>query len=76
VDGTLSFDDGKTFVDKAASYRVVMNNFMADGGDGYTVFRSCTNALGGDVDLDAFAAYLAAHPNLAPPVLDRIHKDA
>jgi 5'-nucleotidase len=53
-----------------------MNNFMADGGDGYTVFRSCTNALGGDVDLDAFAAYLAAHPNLAPPVLDRIHKDA
>ena len=76
VDGTLSFDDGKTFVDKATSYRVVMNNFMADGGDGYTVFRSCTNALGGDVDLDAFAAYLAAHPNLAPPVLDRIHKDA
>ena len=76
VDGTLSFDNGATFVDKAASYRVVMNNFMADGGDGYTVFRSCTNALGGDVDLDAFAAYLAAHPNLAPPVLDRIHKDA
>jgi 5'-nucleotidase len=76
VDGTLSFDNGSTFVDKATSYRVVMNNFMADGGDGYTVFRSCTNALGGDVDLDAFAAYLAAHPNLAPPVLDRIHKDA
>ena len=44
--------------------------------DGYTVFRSCTDALGGDVDLDAFAAYLAAHPNLGPPPLDRIHKDA
>ena len=76
VDGTLSFDSGATFVDKAASYRVVMNNFMADGGDGYTVFRSCTDALGGDVDLDAFTAYLAAHPNLGPPPLDRIHKDA
>ena len=76
VDGTLSFDNGATFVDKAASYQVVMNNFMADGGDGYTVFRSCTNALGGDVDLDAFTAYLAAHPNLGPPPLDRIHKDA
>jgi 5'-nucleotidase len=76
VDGTLSFDNGATFVDKAASYRVVMNNFMADGGDGYTVFRSCTDALGGDVDLDAFTAYLAAHPNLGPPPLDRIHRDA
>ena len=76
VDGTLSFDSGATFVDKAASYRVVMNNFMADGGDGYTVFRSCTDALGGDVDLDAFTAYLAAHRPLAPPPLDRIHKDA
>jgi 5'-nucleotidase len=76
VDGTLSLDNGATFVDKAASYRVVMNNFMADGGDGYTVFRSCTDALGGDVDLDAFTAYLAGHPNLGAPPLDRIHKDA
>ena len=33
-----------------------MNNFMADGGDGYTVFRDqCTDPLGGEVDLDAFA---------------------
>ena len=76
VDGTLSFDNGATFVDKAASYRVVMNNFIADGGDGYTVFRSCTDPLGGDVDLDAFTAYLVAHQPLAPPPLDRIHKDA
>jgi 5'-nucleotidase len=76
VDGTLSFDDGATFVNKAASYRVVMNNFMADGGDGYTVFRSCTNPLGGDVDLDAFTAYLDKHKPVAAPLLDRIHKDA
>jgi 5'-nucleotidase len=76
VDGTLSVDNGATFVDKAASYRIVMNNFMADGGDGYTVFRSCTDPLGGDVDLDAFTAYLGKHKPLAPPALDRIHKDA
>ncbi|HET8743340.1 MAG TPA: bifunctional metallophosphatase/5'-nucleotidase [Gaiella sp.] len=76
VDGTLSFDDGATFVDKAASYRVALNNFTADGGDGFTVFRSCTDPLGGDVDLDAFVAYLGSHPSLAPPQLDRIHKDA
>jgi 5'-nucleotidase len=76
VDGTLSFDNGATFVDKATSYRVALNNFTADGGDGFTVFRSCTDPLGGDVDLDAFTAYLAAHQPLAPPPLDRIHKDA
>ena len=69
-DGSLTING--TPVDKAASYRVAMNNFMADGGDGYTVFRSCTTALGGEVDLDAFTRYLAAHPNLAPPTLNRI----
>jgi 5'-nucleotidase len=74
VDGTVSFDGGTSFIDKNASYRVSMNNFMADGGDGYTVFRSCTNALGGEVDLDAFARYLGAHPNLAPPALNRIKR--
>jgi len=72
VDGTLSF--GGVAVDKAASYRVAMNNFMADGGDGYTVFKSCTSPLGGAVDLDAFAAYLGKHPGLAPPALNRITK--
>jgi 5'-nucleotidase len=74
VDGTVSFDGGTTFIDKAASYRVSMNNFMADGGDNYTVFKSCTQPLGGAVDLDAFAAYLSAHSPVAPPVLNRITK--
>jgi 5'-nucleotidase len=74
VDGTVSFDGGATPIDKAASYRVAMNNFMADGGDNYTVFRSCTEALGGEVDLDAFARYLGAHSPVAPPPLNRIEK--
>jgi 5'-nucleotidase len=74
VDGSVSFDGGATRIDKAASYRVVVNNFMADGGDNYTVFRACTQPLGGDVDLDAFARYLAAHSPLAPPALNRIEK--
>jgi 5'-nucleotidase len=74
VDGTVSFDDGATPIDKAASYRVVVNNFMADGGDNYTVFRSCTQPLGGEVDLDAFARYLDAHSPVAPPPLTRIEK--
>ena len=37
-----------------------MNNFLADGGDGFTVFAECTEPLGGEIDLDAFARYLEA----------------
>ena len=72
VDGSVTF--GGVAVDKALPYRVAMNNFMADGGDNYTVFRSCTDPLGGDVDLDAFAAYLGKHSPVAPPPLNRIEK--
>jgi 5'-nucleotidase len=72
VDGSVTF--GGMAVSKAASYRVAVNNFMADGGDNYTVFRSCTQPLGGEVDLDAFARYLGAHSPVAPPALNRIEK--
>ena len=74
VDGSVSFDGGGTPISKAVTYRVAVNNFMADGGDGYTVFRSCTAPLGGEVDLDAFARYLGAHSPVAPPPLNRIEK--
>jgi 5'-nucleotidase len=70
TDGSLKI--GGVAVDKAASYRVVLNNFIADGGDGFTVFKSCTNPLGGDVDIDAFARYLGAKSPLSPPPLNRI----
>jgi 5'-nucleotidase len=70
----VSFDGGTTPIDKSASYRVAVNNFMADGGDNYTVFRSCTEPLGGEVDLDAFARYLQGHSPLEPPELNRIEK--
>jgi len=74
VDGSVSFDGGDTPIDKSAAYRVTMNNFMADGGDGYTVFKSCADPLGGDVDLDAFARYLSAQSPVPPPALNRISK--
>jgi 5'-nucleotidase len=76
VDGSVSFDGGATAISKTSNYRVVVNNFMADGGDNYTVFRSCTDPLGGEVDLDAFTRYLGAHSPLAPPTLNRIEKVA
>ena len=44
-----------------------MNNFLADGGDGFCVFNQCTNQLGGEVDLDAFGRYFSAHSPVSPP---------
>ena len=73
VPGSVTF--GGVPIALSTTYRVVMNNFMADGGDGYTVFRDqCTQPLGGEVDLDAFTRYLLAHSPVAPPVLNRIEK--
>ncbi|WP_410608724.1 bifunctional metallophosphatase/5'-nucleotidase [Amycolatopsis sp. lyj-109] len=61
-----------TPVDPAATFRVSVNNFLAAGGDGFTEFTKGTGLVGGPVDLDALIAYLGAHPNVAPPVADRI----
>ena len=39
-------------------YRVTVNNFMATGGDGYTVLLGGLNTLGGAQDIDALVSYL------------------
>ncbi|MDX6399200.1 MAG: 5-nucleotidase [Gaiellaceae bacterium] len=55
------------------SYRVAMNNFLADGGDNFPAFTQGTNPLGGEIDLDALTAYFAANPNgVAPGPQNRI----
>ena len=61
-------------IDPAGHYRVAMNNFLADGGDGFTVFKLGTDQLGGAVDVDAFAAYLTAHAPVPPGPMNRISK--
>jgi 5'-nucleotidase len=63
-----------TEVAPADSFRVTMNNFLATGGDGFTVFRQGTNDLGGAQDIDALvAAFTAAgSAGIAVPPLDRI----
>ncbi len=45
----------------AKIYRVTVNNFMADGGDGYSTLIKGTNRLGGAQDIDALTAYMAAN---------------
>jgi 5'-nucleotidase len=53
-------------------YRVAISNFLASGGDNFTVFREGTEQVGGPLDLDALEAYFRAHPRLVPPATNRI----
>lgn len=45
-------------VDPTASYRITVNNFLADGGDKFYVLAQGTNRLGGAQDIDSFEAWL------------------
>jgi 5'-nucleotidase len=59
-------------LDPAGTYRVTVNSFLADGGDGFRVFTEGTDRLGGVVDLDALEAYLEANDPVQPGPQDRI----
>lgn len=43
------------------SYRVTVNNFIATGGDGFTVLLEGANVLGGAQDIDALVAYMSGY---------------
>ncbi len=81
-DPTAATCDGKVgkiwvngaLITPTTSVRVTMNNFLASGGDGYTVFNEGTDPLGGGQDIDSFADYLGAAgtTGVTVPSLDRI----
>jgi 5'-nucleotidase len=58
--------DGRP-VDPAARYRVTVNNFLASGGDGFSVLNAGTDTFDAGLDLDALEAWLATNPT-APAV--------
>lgn len=43
-------------------YRLTVNSFMAEGGDGFTTLRQGRNRLGGDLDIDALINFLKTGP--------------
>jgi 5'-nucleotidase len=49
-------------VDPGQDYRVTVNNFLASGGDSYSVLTQGTDAMDAGLDLDALEAWLATSP--------------
>lgn len=48
-------------IDAGKQYAVIVNSFMADGGDGYTVLKSGTQRQLLGADIDAMEAYMSAN---------------
>jgi 5'-nucleotidase len=66
-------DASGTPIDRAGSYSVAANNFIAAGGDNFSVLTLGSDQLGGPVDLDAFIDFLKALPQpFSAPIADRI----
>lgn len=66
-------EDGKTKMDMNKTYKVAMNEFLADGGDGFTVFANNKVLKNGSTDTDMFVAYiemLAAEGEKIDPKLE------
>ena len=59
-------------IDPAAPYRVVLNNYLASGGDNLSAFTAGTDVTDkGIIDLDALVAWIAA--GRSPPEPNRIN---
>jgi 5'-nucleotidase len=73
VDATSIMLDGRR-IDPDASYRVTVNSFLAEGGDGFVVFRDAIERSTGDSDLAALVAWFEQHSPVSPGPLDRIRR--
>ena len=59
-------------VDAGTDYRVTVNSFLADGGDGFSVLVDGTDRLGGEVDLDALVTSFGTNSPVPPGPQNRI----
>jgi 5'-nucleotidase len=56
------------------TYRVTVNSFLADGGDGFSELKWGKNLQYGPSDIDAFSAYFAGNSPIAPGSTARIKR--
>src|SRR5262249_20641142 len=62
-------------LEAARSYRVTVNNYLAQGGDGFTALKDGTAAQFGIYDVDALFAYFGANSPITPAPPDRITRN-
>src|SRR5262249_39530882 len=73
VDAASITLDGRP-IDPAGRYRVTVNSYLAEGGDGFVVLREGTERSTGDSDLAALVAWFEGNSPISPGPLDRIRR--
>lgn len=61
-----------TPIEQGTTYRVVVNSFLSDGGDGFTTFKNAGDKYQGGLDIDALTRYLGANTPYSPVGEQRI----
>jgi 5'-nucleotidase len=65
---------GGRALDPGARYRVTVNAFLADGGDGFSVLKEGDEPTGGPLEVTVLEAYFKANSPISPGSLDRIRR--
>jgi 5'-nucleotidase len=65
--------DGRA-IDPSARYRITVNAFLAEGGDGFLEFKKGTEVREGGAEILAVEAYFKANSPVGPGTLDRIRR--
>lgn len=76
VPGSMRIDGRPVRAD--ARYRVTVNSFLAEGGDGFRIFREGRDRVGGPLDVDALAEFIRTRSNdarLEPDAQPRIRRE-
>ena len=67
-------NENGTPIDDSQKYTVTMNEFLAEGGDGFSVFQEGTMIQEGPTELDALTQYIQGHEgDILVPALNRIN---
>lgn len=61
-------------IDRAATYRVVTNNFLATGGDGFAGFKAGSDRITVGSDIDALESWVTTRSPLASEIKGRIKR--
>ncbi|WP_173060356.1 bifunctional 2',3'-cyclic-nucleotide 2'-phosphodiesterase/3'-nucleotidase [Neobacillus endophyticus] len=72
----IYLNNGKP-IDPKADYTITVNNFMADGGDGFTILKSGKNRVTNMTDIDGFVKYFKSlHQPVTAKIEGRIMSDS
>jgi 5'-nucleotidase len=66
-------DENGNLIEDSQIFKVTMNEFLAEGGDGFSIFQEGTMIQEGPSELDVLTQYIQGYEDILVPALNRIH---